>query len=55
MTRRIAALIFALFIAVSLLTFWGIGAGAVGVGGFSLFRFVIKQKSFAELLGIFRK
>ena len=44
----------------------GLGAGAVvgivvgsvavsGTGGFALFWFVIKKKSFAELMGIFKR
>jgi hypothetical protein len=44
----------------------GLGAGAivgivigsvlvVGIGGFALFWFVIKKKSFAELIAVFKK
>lgn len=50
MKKRILSILFTILMAVALVPF-----AVVGAGGFALVWFVIKKKSWADLLAVFKK
>ena len=49
---RLWILLFAIIVVVGIV---GGSVAVVGIGGFALFWFVIKKKSFADLIAVFKK